>query len=71
MKDIVMNHNIEAKWIIEGYYLLKFLKLIWLKDVNEEILRPTPVSTGVLTRTRIINVTNKYNQDGYWHPRKS
>ncbi|XP_060199548.1 vetispiradiene synthase 3-like [Lycium barbarum] len=44
------------------------------KDVNEGILRPTPVSTEILTRilnlARIIDVTYKHNQDGYTHPEK-
>ncbi|KAJ8543868.1 hypothetical protein K7X08_025486 [Anisodus acutangulus] len=44
------------------------------KDVNEGILRPTPVSTEILTRilnlARIIDVTYKNNQDGYTHPEK-
>ncbi|KAG5625884.1 hypothetical protein H5410_011102 [Solanum commersonii] len=44
------------------------------KDVNEGILRPTPVSTKILTRilnlARIIDVTYKHNQDGYTHPEK-
>ena len=44
------------------------------KDVNEGILRPTPVSAKILTRilnlARIIDVTYKHNQDGYTHPEK-
>ncbi|XP_016480628.2 vetispiradiene synthase 3 [Nicotiana tabacum] len=48
-------------------------EIAW-KDVNEGILRPTPVSTKILTRilnlARIIDVTYKHNQDGYTHPEK-
>ncbi|NP_001307945.1 alpha-humulene_(-)-(E)-beta-caryophyllene synthase [Solanum lycopersicum] len=48
-------------------------EIAW-KDVNEGILRPTPVSTEILTRilnlARIIDVTYKHNQDGYTHPEK-
>ncbi|XP_070035760.1 viridiflorene synthase [Nicotiana tomentosiformis] len=48
-------------------------EIAW-KDVNEGILRPTPVSTEILTRilnlARIIDVTYKQNQDGYTHPEK-
>ncbi|OIT21298.1 viridiflorene synthase [Nicotiana attenuata] len=44
------------------------------KDVNEGILRPTPVSTEILTRilnlARIVDVTYKHNQNGYLHPEK-
>ncbi|OIT38732.1 viridiflorene synthase [Nicotiana attenuata] len=48
-------------------------EIAW-KDVNEGILRPTPVSTEILARilnlARIIDVTYKHNQDGYTHPEK-
>ncbi|MCD7449958.1 hypothetical protein HAX54_002675 [Datura stramonium] len=48
-------------------------EIAW-KDVNEGILRPTPVSAKILTRilnlARIIDVTYKHNQDGYTHPEK-
>ncbi|KAK4366671.1 hypothetical protein RND71_014551 [Anisodus tanguticus] len=48
-------------------------EIAW-KDVNEGILRPAPVSTGILTRilnlARIINVPYKHNQNGYTHPDK-
>ncbi|MCD9560704.1 hypothetical protein HAX54_019449 [Datura stramonium] len=44
------------------------------KDVNEGILRPTPVSMEFLTRilnlARLIDVIYKQNQDGYTHPEK-
>ncbi|MCD7459556.1 hypothetical protein HAX54_041292 [Datura stramonium] len=44
------------------------------KDVNEGILRPTPVSMEFLARilnlTRLINIVYEYNQDGYTHPEK-
>ncbi|KAJ8573697.1 hypothetical protein K7X08_010208 [Anisodus acutangulus] len=48
-------------------------EIAW-KDVNEVILRPTHVSTKILTHilnlARIIDVTYKHNQDGYTHPEK-
>lgn len=48
-------------------------EIAW-KDVNEGILRPTPVSTEILTRilnlSRMIDVAYKNNQDGYTHPEK-
>ncbi|XP_060167416.1 viridiflorene synthase [Lycium barbarum] len=48
-------------------------EIAW-KDMNEEILRPTPVSTEILTRilnlARNIDVIYKHNQDGYTHPEK-
>ncbi|MCD9646206.1 Vetispiradiene synthase 1 [Datura stramonium] len=44
------------------------------KDVNEGILRPTPVSmeflTCILNLTRFVDVIYKHNQDGYTHPEK-
>ncbi|MCE0482203.1 hypothetical protein HAX54_040704 [Datura stramonium] len=44
------------------------------KDINEGILRPTPVSMEFLTRilnlVRLIDVIYKHNQDGYTHPEK-
>lgn len=51
----------------------EMVEIAW-KDVNEGILRPTPVSTKILTRilnpARIVDVTYKRNQDGYTHPEK-
>ncbi|KAH0725791.1 hypothetical protein KY290_001620 [Solanum tuberosum] len=48
-------------------------KIVW-KDVNEGILRSTPMSTDILTcilnLDRINDVTYKHNQDGYTHPEK-
>ncbi|KAJ8530885.1 hypothetical protein K7X08_023766 [Anisodus acutangulus] len=48
-------------------------EMAW-KDVNEGILKPAPVSTGILTRilnlARIIDVTYRHNQDGYTHSEK-
>ncbi|XP_070031393.1 5-epi-aristolochene synthase-like [Nicotiana tomentosiformis] len=48
-------------------------EIAW-KDVNEGILRPTSVSTEILSRilnlARMIDVAYKNNQDGYTHPEK-
>ncbi|CAH9070010.1 unnamed protein product [Cuscuta epithymum] len=45
-----------------------------LKDLNEGILKPTPVSGDILWRivnlARIVFVTYQHNQDGYTHPEK-
>ncbi|MCE3215658.1 hypothetical protein HAX54_003130 [Datura stramonium] len=44
------------------------------KDINEGILRPTPISMELLSRilnlARIIDVVYKYNQDGYTLPER-
>jgi len=44
------------------------------KDINEGLLRPTPVSTEFLTPilnlARIVEVTYIHNLDGYTHPEK-
>ncbi|XP_075080927.1 5-epi-aristolochene synthase-like isoform X1 [Nicotiana tabacum] len=44
------------------------------KDLNEGLLRPTPVSTEFLSRilnlARIVEVTYIHNLDGYTHPEK-
>jgi len=44
------------------------------KDINEGFLRPTPVSTEILSRilnlARIVEVTYIHNLDGYTHPEK-
>ncbi|RAL38911.1 hypothetical protein DM860_015272 [Cuscuta australis] len=56
--------------------LEKFQELakIALKDLNEGILKPTPVSGDILWRivnlARIVFVTYQHNQDGYTHPEK-
>lgn len=56
--------------------IAKFLEIArdaW-KDINEEWLRPSPHSRGVLMRIlnleRIIDVTYKGNEDGYTQPEK-
>lgn len=45
-----------------------------LKDLNEGLLKPTPVPTEILLRivnlTRVVLVTYQHNQDGYTHPEK-
>ncbi|XP_070030220.1 5-epi-aristolochene synthase 2-like [Nicotiana sylvestris] len=56
--------------------MTKFQEMVdaaW-KDVNEGILRPTPVSMELLSRilnfARIVDFTYKNNQDGYTNPEK-
>ncbi|VFQ84629.1 unnamed protein product [Cuscuta campestris] len=45
-----------------------------LKDLNQGILKPTPVPREILLRilnlSRIVYVTYQHNQDGYTHPEK-
>ncbi|XP_031102456.1 vetispiradiene synthase 3-like [Ipomoea triloba] len=45
-----------------------------LKDLNEGLLKPTPVSEEILLRivnfARMFFVTYQFNQDGYTHPEK-
>ena len=44
------------------------------KDINEGMLRPTPISMEFLSRilnlARLVDVTYKHNEDGYTHPEK-
>ncbi|KAM3360295.1 5-epi-aristolochene synthase 2-like isoform X1 [Capsicum galapagoense] len=44
------------------------------KDINEGMLRPSPVTmeflTPILNLVRLIDVVYKHNQDGYTHPEK-
>ncbi|CAN4114332.1 unnamed protein product [Withania somnifera] len=45
------------------------------KDINEGMLRPTPIPMEFLSRilnlARLVDVTYKHNEDGYTHPEKS
>ncbi|XP_055816519.1 vetispiradiene synthase 1-like [Solanum dulcamara] len=65
------DHGVSTEEAMEKFQ--EMAEIAW-KDVNEGILRPTPVSTQILTRilnlARIIDVTYKHNQDGYTHPEK-
>ncbi|CAN4114326.1 unnamed protein product [Withania somnifera] len=44
------------------------------KDINEGMLRPTPIPMEFLSRilnlARLVDVTYKHNEDGYTHPEK-
>ncbi|KAM3381460.1 hypothetical protein P3S68_007033 [Capsicum galapagoense] len=44
------------------------------KDINEGMLRPTPIPMEFLSRilnlARLVDVTYKHNEDGYTHPKK-
>ncbi|KAM3201095.1 hypothetical protein P3L10_033458 [Capsicum annuum] len=44
------------------------------KDINEGMLRPTPISmeflSHILNLARLVDVTYKHNEDGYTHPEK-
>ncbi|KAF3652741.1 5-epiaristolochene synthase [Capsicum annuum] len=44
------------------------------KDINEGMLRPTPISMEFLSRilnlSQLVDVTYKHNEDGYTHPEK-
>ncbi|KAM3360323.1 hypothetical protein P3S68_020035 [Capsicum galapagoense] len=44
------------------------------KDINEGMLRPTPIPIEFLSRilnlARLVDVTYKHNEDGYTHPEK-
>ncbi|PHT30833.1 hypothetical protein CQW23_27170 [Capsicum baccatum] len=44
------------------------------KDINEGMLRPTPISMEFLSRilnlAQLVDVTYKHNEDGYTHPEK-
>lgn len=65
------DYNVSTQVAMEKFQ--EMAEIAW-KDVNEGILRPTPVSAEILTRilnlARIIDVTYKHNQDGYTHPEK-
>lgn len=65
------DHGVSTEEAMEKFQ--EMAEIAW-KDLNEGILRPTPVSMKILTRilnlARIMGVVYKHNQDGYSHPEK-
>ncbi|KAH0733356.1 hypothetical protein KY289_004544 [Solanum tuberosum] len=65
------DHGVSTEEAMEKFQ--EMAELAW-KDLNEGILRPTPVSMKILTRILnlacIMGVIYKHNQDGYTHPEK-